>query len=599
LNINILDTSATVKTEIEIKSAEKEKSTNAKNELNKENAKLSSNESTIKNSAPTLGQKEIKSKPSSPQKSLSQEKEDKDKIVVSPEKQNLEKASQPEKNSSSEQKRDTSPPKRDSSPPKSGKARPKSGKRQMSGSKKSSETDNDTMGTQIAEKMVENQPDAVPKLPQKESDENQKNEINTSCGPVIIIDESSSVMMEEDEEPTQPAEKDKIPSEIKNEAIKELKSDQTSNVKTEIISAVEKEAEKILNDANSTHKNSKTENPPAALSVIKVTKPSAPNSDLKSESTKEKLECETEKKINVPITEPLVQKAESAIVSTQAEIHQLDEKSENTNASPKKEVESLKPGSDKIQVENGDKMCSAKSTSNGVAYVLLDDEKNEAEILNEAKLKKKKPPAPAKKEKSVEKVDVAEKSEAANKRAPREVKKDDSKRNLKELKSKSEDRNGFKVRENKTSLKNRKPSLERAQEKSKSVSEEEHNSFKSSAQASLEEQNPGESSDASDRSKAADSGVMMIEPLNKDSPKNKQKSKGVVKVMSENDEKELFNGKPAKRVTPTSRDLTKINARNNKAQIEEDEKKAREIIRKRHEQSVVSVTQAVQVSTRK
>ncbi|XP_059472866.1 inversin isoform X2 [Neocloeon triangulifer] len=61
------------------------------------------------------------------------------------------------------------------------------------------------------------------------------------------------------------------------------------------------------------------------------------------------------------------------------------------------------------------------------------------------------------------------------------------------------------------------------------------------------------------------------------------------------DGKQLINGKPSQRVTP----LTKMHAIEQSAQIEEDEKKAREIIRKRHEQSVVSVTQAVQVSTRK
>ncbi|CAB3378008.1 Hypothetical predicted protein [Cloeon dipterum] len=61
--------------------------------------------------------------------------------------------------------------------------------------------------------------------------------------------------------------------------------------------------------------------------------------------------------------------------------------------------------------------------------------------------------------------------------------------------------------------------------------------------------------------------------------------------------KHLINGKPSQRVPPLPKGLHQPIDRS--AQIEEDEKKAREIIRRRHEQSVVSVTQAVQVSTRK
>ncbi|XP_065350410.1 protein phosphatase 1 regulatory subunit 12B [Cloeon dipterum] len=62
--------------------------------------------------------------------------------------------------------------------------------------------------------------------------------------------------------------------------------------------------------------------------------------------------------------------------------------------------------------------------------------------------------------------------------------------------------------------------------------------------------------------------------------------------------KHLINGKPSQRVPPLPKGLHQQPI-DRSAQIEEDEKKAREIIRRRHEQSVVSVTQAVQVSTRK
>jgi hypothetical protein len=255
----------------------------------------------------------------------------------------------------------------------------------------------------------------------------------------------------------------------------------------------------------------------------------------------------------------------------------------------------------KSKVEDDEKMCSAKSTTNGVSYVIQNDDANK---VTSNGVKNKKMPPLKRKEKSIEKSDSAEKSDNGIKRASREVNKDDvNKRHSKELKSKAEERNGSKVRENKSLSRTRKKSNDKSAElmdKNKSVSEEDKNSSKkSSAQASVEEANPEESSEASDRSRAADSGVMMAEHSLSDSPKSKFKTnKGIVKIIPDSEEnKELINGKPSQRVTPTI--LSRMNARNNRVQIEEDEKKAREIIRKRHEQSVVSVTQAVQVSTRK
>lgn len=529
----------------------------------------------------------------------------------------------PTKRDASPPKRDPSPSKKDSSPPKSGKTRPKSGKKiekQTSGSKTSeADTDNPPSAQAGEQDIDQTGTDSNEKNNKEVSRQNSEttHHLSVSSGPIIIIEESASVMMDEDEEENADAavnivEENKPIAEASKEPAPATDTDkkQTGDDKKSIegssedpskkVDITEVACEKILAEDS---KNLEKETAALVKNAIKDAQEANSSPDLAI--TKEATETESkvdETKKPAP-AKTLETKSDVTEVETHKDSNNINGKTDDkiiaTPSSPKKEVEFL--DSNKTLVKDEEKMCSAKSTTNGMSYVIQNDDATKGTSNG---IKTKKMPPLKRKEKSIEKSDSVEKNENGSKRVSREVSKDDVKRhNSKELKSKAEERNGSKSRENKSLSKNRKKSNERSaemMEKTKSVSEEDKNSSKkSSAQASVEEANHEESSEASDRSRAADSGVMMAEHSLSDSPKSKHKSnKGIVKVIPDSEEnKELINGKPSQRVTPTI--LSRMNARNNRAQIEEDEKKAREIIRKRHEQSVVSVTQAVQVSTRK
>ena len=652
----VSDTTATVKTEVELVSANIANS--ARNDLKKQvsadnnSQELSKSKTEEASIQPALSEKESKSptekiaseikkdatplkKEATPEKQKSVEKiagseepelsdeqigkhpKSRDPSPAKGEPSPAKQESSPTKTDASPPKRDQSPSKRDSSPPKSGKARPKSGKKiekQTSGSKTSeADTDNPPApaGEQDIDQTGTNSNEKNKEVSEQNSDTRH---LSVSSGPIIIIEESPSIMMDEEEEENADGAENKTAAENQpnSDTTKDPASDTDKEqpgidqkLKEEKPEDVSKKVEftEVACEKSSTEDSKTLEQETAALVKNAINEAQA-HSSQDSTTTPEAIETIQKVDETKPeLEDTLVTNSNVTGVETHKNVNdsngKTDDKMNAAPSSPNKEVEVME--ANKAQVTDDEKMCSAKSTTNGVSYVIINDDANKVASNG---VKNKKMPPLKRKEKSIEKTDSAEKSDNGNKRASREVNKDDVKRHSKELKSKAEERNGSKARDNKSLSRNRKKSNERSAEmleKNKSASEEDKNSSKkSSAQASLEEANPEESSEASDRSRAADSGVMMAEHSLSDSPKSKYKSnKGIVKIIPDDSEenKELINGKPSQRVTPTI--LSRMNARNNRVQIEEDEKKAREIIRKRHEQSVVSVTQAVQVSTRK